>query len=287
MITVEHAPAYLAVQDSGWPDLRGSGMPVSGAMDRWAMSAANLMLGNRPDAAVLEWALTGGRLRFDREASYAIVGPGVRLVGAAMGGGEVELPRPGGRFNYFAVAGGIDVPRVLGSRSTYVPAALGHLVRTGDRIAIGPAPELTGGGREFGSAPPYEAGIVRVIPGPQRDLFPESEWQRLLGSTWRVSRTSDRMGYRLEGAAGLAAPAADLPSEPACVGAVQVPPDGQPIALMADGPTVGGYPKVAVVITVDLPVLAQRQPGEDVRFKETTVGEAQAALRKLRLEQRP
>lgn len=284
MITVEHAPAYLAVQDAGWPDLRGSGMPVSGAMDRWAMSAANLMLGNQPDAAVLEWALTGGRLRFDRHASYAIVGPGVQVVGTALAGGEVELPRPDGRFNYLAVAGGIDVPRVLGSRSTYVPAALGHRVRTGDRIAIGPAPALTRGKRGFGPAPAYEAGIVKVIAGPQRSLFPEAEWKRLLESVWSVSRTSDRMGYRLEGATGLAAPAADLPSEPACIGAVQVPPDGQPIVLMADGPTVGGYPKIAVVITVDLPILAQRQPGEVVRFKETTVGEAQEALR---LEQRP
>lgn len=278
MISVVQAPAYLTVQDAGWPASREAGMPVSGAMDRWALAAANLMVGNAPDAAAFEWALTGGRLRFDRDARVAVSGPGVSTTDALRAGSEFELVRPtGGRFLYLAVSGGLDVPKVLGSRSTYAPAGIGHRLKVGDTVPIG-APSKGGGGMPAG-APNYASGVLRVVEGPQRQLFARPSWERFLGSAWRVSRASDRMGYRLEGEAPLVAPTADLPSEAACVGAIQVPPDGLPIVLMADGPTVGGYPKIAVVISADLPVMAQRPAGAPVRFQVVTVAEAQTALR--------
>ena len=278
MITVLHAPAYLTIQDGGWQNLRGTGMPVSGAMDRWAMGAVNQMVGNLAEAAVFEWALTGGRFRFDRDTQVAICGPGVSVAHAVRAGEELALPRPEeGRFLYLAVAGGVDVTPILGSRSTYLPAGLGHAIKTGDRIPIGSLP--TAAATTPANTPSYASGVARVIEGPQRSLFSEDEWRRFLSTSWRVSRTSDRMGYRLESDTPIAAPPADLPSEAACVGAVQVPPDGMPIVLMADGPTVGGYPKVAVVITADLPILAQRQPGQTLRFEMITLAEAQAALR--------
>ena len=278
MITVLHAPAYCTVQDGGWQDLRRSGMPVSGAMDRWAMHAANRMVGNADDAAVFEWALTAGRLQFDRDLQVAICGPGAQITHAVRMGKELVLPRPTeGRFLYMAVAGGLDTPLILGSRSTHVVAGLGHVVKTGDHIPIGAVP--TTPAKKPEGEPAYQAGVVRVVEGPQRALFSDAEWTQFLSTSWTVSRASDRMGYRLEGDVLVRAPAADLPSEAACVGAIQIPPDGMPIVLMADGPTVGGYPKIAVVITADLPILAQRPPGAPLRFAGTTVVAAQLAFR--------
>lgn len=282
MITVLHAPAYCTVQDGGWQNLRRSGMPVSGAMDRWALHAANRMVGNADDAAVFEWALTAGRLEFDRDLQVAICGPGVQITHAVRMGAEFDLPRPtGGRFLYLAVAGGVDTPLILGSRSTHVVAGLGHVVKTGDRIPVGGVP--TAPPKKPEGEPPYASGVLRVVAGPQRTLFSDAEWNQFLGTSWTVSRMSDRMGYRLEGDVAVRAPAADLPSEAACVGAVQVPPDGMPIVLMADGPTVGGYPKIAVVITTDLPILAQRQPGASVDFRAISIEEAQTAARRWSL----
>jgi len=277
VISVVQAPAYLTVQDEGWSAQREAGMPVSGAMDRWALAAANRMVGNAPDAAAFEWALTGGRLRFDRDTRVAVCGPGVSTSAALPAGSEFELIRPTeGRFLYLAVSGGLDVPKVLGSRSTYAPAGIGHRLRAGDTVPMG-AP-ATGRSGLPGGPPNYASGVVRVVEGPQRALFSSPDWERFLQSTWRVSRVSDRMGYRLEGDTPVTAPAADLPSEAACVGAVQVPPDGWPIVLMADGPTVGGYPKIAVVISADLPIMVQRQAGESISFRATSLAEARDAL---------
>ena len=277
MITVLHAPAYCTVQDGGWQNLRRSGMPVSGAMDRWAMSAANRIVGNADDAAVFEWALTAGRLQFDRDLQVAICGPGLKVTRAVRAGEELVLPRPmGGRFLYMAISGGLDTPLILGSRSTYVAAGLGHAVKTGDRIRVGAVPTIPGRNPE--GEPAYETGVVRVVEGPQRHVFSDAEWAHFLRTSWTVSRASDRMGYRLEGDVSVSTPAADSPSEAACVGAIQVPPDGMPIVLMADGPTVGGYPKIAVVITADLPILAQKQPGASVDFRAISIEEAQTEV---------
>jgi antagonist of KipI len=278
MISVLHAPAYCTVQDQGWSDKRRSGMPVSGAMDQWALSAANQMVGNPLPAAALEWGLTGGRLHFERDATVAICGPGMAITHPVRAGEELALPRPTeGRFLYLAVAGGLDVPVILGRRSTYLPAGFGHLIKTGERLPIGS--DRVGSPASPRGKPDYASGLARVVEGPQRHLFSDERWTRFLATPWTVSRASDRMGYRLEGETPIETPPADLPSEGTCVGAVQVPPDGMPIVLMADGPTVGGYPKIAVVISADVPIVAQRQPGEVIRFEETTVSEAQRALR--------
>ncbi|HKR56813.1 MAG TPA: biotin-dependent carboxyltransferase family protein [Gemmatimonadales bacterium] len=278
MITVLHAPAYCTVQDGGWQNLRRSGMPVSGAMDRWALHAANRMVGNADEAAVFEWALTAGRLQFDRDLHVAICGPGMKVTHDVRAGEELVLPRPvDGRFLYMSVAGGLDTPLILGSRSTYVAAGLGHAVKTGDRIPVGELP--TKSAKRPDDEPAYKPGVIRVVEGPQRALFSDVEWTQFLNASWKVSRASDRMGYRLEGDVPVSTPAADLPSEAACVGAIQIPPDGSPIVLMSDGPTVGGYPKIAVIIGADMPIVAQRLPGESLRFTETSVTLAQLALR--------
>jgi antagonist of KipI len=297
MITVGKAPPYLTVQDLGWSNLRSAGMPVGGAMDRWALVAANLLVGNARNAAAFEWALAGGAVRFERACTLALTGAEVtatlggkpvpmRTSIAAAAGESLSIDRfVRGRFLYIAIAGGLDVPPLLGSRSTYLPARIGGFegrrLKTGDVVAVGKHPSVS---PRLGSTIPTasdggDAAAVRVIDGPQRRLIPDAAWRAFLASTFTVSPASDRMGYRVTSPTPILGAPADLPSEPACAGAIQLPPDGNPIVLMADGPTVGGYAKIAVVISADLARVAQRNPGETVRFESVSVREAQAAFR--------
>ena len=230
-------------------------------MDRFALAAANAIVGNALSAAALEWGLAGGSLRFDSDATLALGGA---IVSATLAGEPVAPfttlhARPGdelvvqqfdsGRFLYVAVHGGIDVPIVLHSRSTYLPGRFGgfegRLLRHGDSIRVGiPA----GGAPDAGFhapgelTPAYTAAVVHVTRGPQAELFDDVAWQTFLGEDYRVASASDRTGYRLEGRA-LSNPAPTLPSEPSCQGAIQISGDGRPIVLMADAPTVGGYPR--------------------------------------------
>ncbi len=306
MITVVKAPPYLTVQDLGWSDLRSSGMPVGGAMDREALAAGNLLVGNVRDAAAFEWALAGGTMRFERAYTLALTGAEVR---ATLGGRPVPMRTTvtaaageslsidrikKGRFLYIAVAGGLDVPPLLGSRSTYVPAGIGgyegRRLKTGDAVPIGTPPThapRVGRVAPSSSLDEDDEAAIRVVEGPQRRLIADDAWQAFLGSTFTVSPASDRMGYRLTAPTPIVGAPADLPSEPACAGAIQLPPDGIPIVLMADGPTVGGYAKIAVVISADLPRVAQRNPGEMVRFRQISIAHAQTAYRDLavKLEQ--
>jgi antagonist of KipI len=299
-IEVTHAPPFLTVQDLGRPGWRASGVPPGGAMDPWALQAANLLLGNPAGAAALEWAEGGGALRFRQGASIVLAGAlaDVRLDGAelapwcvhpAPAGSVLEVGRfLQGRFLYLAVGGGVDVPPVLGSRSTYLPAHLGGVdgrrLRTGDVVAGGAA-ERGGPGAGIGlpaalRPPLTDDAPLRLIAGPQRAALSDAHWHALLRTPWRVSASADRMGYRLDGAAvGEAVTDASLPSQPTCPGAVQLPPGGTPIVLMADAPTVGGYATPAVVCTADVSVLAQHRPGDVVTFSEIGVEEARALLR--------
>lgn len=303
MITIRKAPAWLAVQDLGWRGHRAIGLPSGGAMDPWALAVANLVVGNPQDAAGLEWALGPGVIRFEEPARFALAGVAAR---ARLNDEPVALfaactARPGdllcieamdgGRFLYLAFNGGIDVPPVLGSRSTYLRAGLGglhgRLVRTDDYLRTGPA-RLP--------APPIGFSVplalrrdetrrtLRITIGPQGELFGPDERARLVAGDWVVAAASDRMGYRLKGDPINPGVTASAASDPTCPGAIQVPDDGGPIVLMPDGPTVGGYPKVAVICAVDLPVLAQRQPGERVRFAWIPIEEAQRLHRRRRVD---
>ena len=297
MIAVEKAPPYLTVQDDGRRRSRSAGVPRGGAMDTFALAAGNALVGNALNAAVLEWGLSGGALRFDDECTIALAGAraSATLAGAAVAplttfraqkGDELVVQQiESGRFLYVAFRGGIDVPVVLHSRSTYLAGRFGghdgRMLRHGDTVRLrepaGPAPspgfhvpaELT---------PAYATGVVHITSGPQADLFADDAWRTLL-EEYRVASASDRTGYRLEGPT-IPTSISTLPSEAGCAGAVQVPGDGKPIVLMADAPTVGGYPKIAVVSEADLPILAQRQPGETVRFELIAIEQSQRAARK-------
>ena len=298
MITVVKAPAYLTVQDCGRTHGRAAGVPPGGAMDVFAISAANAMVGNDAGAAGLEWALGGGSIRFERDCAFALAGA---RVGASLDGKDVAPcttahARAGstlsveqfisGRFLYVAVSGGIDVPILMGSRSTYLPARFGgyegRRLKSGDSIPLGPErsqrPEA-GLHCAADLMPPYEGGIVHVTSGTHEKMFDEAAWRVFTESSYRVSASSDRTGYKLEGTR-IGNPIGTLPSEAGCPGTIQVPGDGLPIALMADAPTVGGYPKIAVVSEADLPILAQRRPGESVRFELVGIEHSQRASRR-------
>lgn len=298
MITITRAPPYLTVQNGGRKHSRSSGVPQGGAMDTFAFQAANAIVGNDLHTATLEWALGGGAIRFERDCSIALAGASVRANIAtrpiapcttvrAHAGDELIVDQiAGGRFLYVAVAGGIDVPVLLGSRSTYLPGhfggLVGRLLRTGDLLTLlEPARPAPAAGFHCAAdlMPRYDLGIVHVTPGPQHGLFDDDTWRVLTESEYRIASASDRTGYRLEGPA-LSNGAATLPSEAGCPGAVQVPGDGAPIVLMADAPTIGGYPKIAVVSEADMPILAQRRPGEIIRFERITFEQSQRALRR-------
>jgi antagonist of KipI len=303
MITVTRAPAWLAVQDLGWTARRAIGLPQGGAIDRHALAVANLVAGNTAGAAALEWALGPGVIRFEAPARFALSGTDTEATLAgepvpmhttvtARPGEQLEIGEmKGGRFLYIAIDGGIDVPPVLGARSTYLRGRFGglhgRLVRTEDYLRVG-APEFPSPPVGF-QAPAelrldYSRHVLRVTPGPQADLFAGEERERLVEGEWVVAAASDRMGYRLKGGEIRAGVTASAASDPTCPGAVQVPDGGGPIVLMADGPTVGGYPKIAVICDADLPLLAQRQPGDRVTFQWITVGEAQRLYRRRQIQ---
>jgi biotin-dependent carboxylase-like uncharacterized protein len=303
VIEILKAPPFATVQDAGFPEGRAWGLPRCGAMDPWLLGLANRMVGNPAGAAAIEWALGPGEIRCDAEVQIAVLGAeaygaGIeggdaeqpeQLVGTAKRGATVSItPRPEHRFSYIALAGGISVPLVLGSRSTYLPGRIGgyqgRVLKSGDRLRLGAAPAVAGGREEFAvalatprdPAPKLPDVAVRVTRGPQWSHFGERAHELFLSGRYTVSPSSDRMGYRLSGPAIHPRGPATLPSEAACPGAVQIPDGGQPIVLMPDGPTVGGYPKLAVVLHADLRLLAQCVPERGIRFREVSLEEARA-----------
>lgn len=299
MIVVTRAPAWLTVQDLGWSGHRAIGLASGGAMDREALAIANLVAGNPPGAAGLEWALGAGAIRFEEVGTFALSGAPVE---ATLDGRPIAMnttvtagPREvleivrqvRGRFTYLAFRGGIDVPPLLGSRSTHIRGGFGghhgRRLRTEDFLNIFPARgqvPVAGFAAPPELLPGVEATPIRVIPGPQEGLFEPATMARLIEAEWIVSAASDRMGYRLKGPDVAPRVTATLASEPACPGAIQVPDQGGPIILMADGPTVGGYPKPVVVCGADLGRLAQLEPGLPVRFSRVAIEEAQRLHRR-------
>ena len=275
------------VQASSRSGFRRYGVPPAGPADDGAHAAANRAVGNREDAATLECTVAGPALLFLAPARFAVGGAdlGATLRRADLGDWPVPLgravrARPGnvlsfagrraGARAYVALAGGLDVPVVLGSRATDLGAGFGGLagraLRAGDRLGVGPA----AGGESDGAWPePVARVTVRVVMGPQDDHFDEGALRLFLGERWRVGATSDRVGCRLEGGPRLAHRGpSEIVSDGLVPGAVQVPPDGAPIVVMPDGPTTGGYPKIATAVAADLALLAQLVPGEgEARFE--------------------
>ncbi len=292
---VESPGPLTTVQDLGRYVYQRFGVPVSGAMDRFALRAGNLLVGNRAGAAALEFTLAGPSLLALRTCRVAVTGAEapVELDGApvpqwqafeAPEGSTLKLgAATDGLRGYLCLGGGIDVPSVLGSRSTYLKSGFGghegRALREGDVLRAG-RPQLGSVVKQDEPDPAYAPyyGIeheVRVVLGPQHDAFTDEGKFTLLNSLYTVSPQSDRVGYRLVGPTVEHSGSSDIVSDGAPMGAVQVPGDGQPIVLMADRGVTGGYPKIATVISADLPLIAQARPDDSVRFRAVTVEEAE------------
>ncbi|MGH8820227.1 MAG: biotin-dependent carboxyltransferase family protein, partial [Rhodoferax sp.] len=293
-LEVIDAGLVVALQDRGRFGYRQLGVPVSGALDPMLLAAANALVGNAADAAALEILLTGptlkvraGRVRVSLAGeigarvqsaqgkplriepwSTVTLGPGETIqIGA------VAAPKSGGPgIAYVGISGGVEVPAVLASRSTYARATRGGV--HGRAIAAGdllPCSDIVGDAwLEFRATAPWihTDGPIRVLPGPQADHFTDDALQVFFSQPFTVTRDSDRMGMRLQGPALThTALGADIASDGVTPGAIQVPANGQPIILMADCQTVGGYPKIATVIRADLARLAHARPGMLLRFE--------------------
>jgi antagonist of KipI len=283
------------VQDLGRHGFRGLGVPVSGPLDVYSHRLANLVLGNDPTAAALEITLMGPELVAEGSVRCAVAGAEIDVTvdgRAVLANGPFDVP-PGGRIRFgarrrgarlsLAVRGGFDVPVTLGSRATHLQSRMGpfggRALRTGDVLPIGVR-------RSGDSVPlpkplslPVGGARVRVVPAVHRDRFTEDAWTVLVGAQFTVSPQSNRMGYRLDGAALTHTRAADILSEAMPIGAIQVPASGQPILLLAECGTTGGYATIANVISADLPIAGQLAPGDWLSFDPVTHAGALAALR--------
>ncbi|WP_142850196.1 biotin-dependent carboxyltransferase family protein [Telmatospirillum sp. J64-1] len=297
-LTILQSGPCVTVQDLGRRGFLALGVPESGAMDEAALRLANALVENDQSEACLEFAFTGGRFRCDEGARIAVTGGdfAISVDGRKLSawrsldlepGSVVEIGgAPDAVYGYLAVAGGFDLPPLMGSRSTHV------------RYGIGPIPAPLGANtalplRESGlpqrpnlalpeAARRRDEGPIRVILGPQDDYFTAASLQAFLGESFTVSGKSDRMGSRLDGPVMEHKGGFDIVSDGIAIGSIQVPGNGQPIALLADRQTTGGYPKIATVIGADLGRLAQLQPGTSFRFAAVTIPKAHRALREYR-----
>jgi antagonist of KipI len=289
LLRVEEPGLYTTIQDLGRPNAIAAGVPAGGAIDRFAHSAANLLVGNDVSAATLECTLSGPHLHAERPCVVAVTGadfdlrvngsPAPMWTGLFLGEGDhltFGFRRFGARA-YVALAGGVAADRWLGSLSTNVMAARGgmhgRILARGDSIAAAVSQSLPAvSGRELQARlrPDYSRATLHALPGPHLTRLGPEGRRRLFESPFTVSRDADRMGYRLDG------PQLDMSGEELLsfglvAGAVQVPARGQPILLMADHQTAGGYPVAAIVVSASMPVAAQLLPGALLNFVETSI----------------
>ena len=324
MIEVLDGGMQTTIQDGGRPGYLSRGIPPAGAQDFYSLALANLLVGNEltppplsrmsPGAAGLEMLMKGVKLRFREDAVIALAGAemGAKVDGADVprfqpiavkGGSELHLgiARAGAR-GYLAVAGGIDVPPVLGSRATYVRGTQGGLegraLRKGDLLKLLPASadlEALASRRVPAGLPtaPDEPRIIRVVLGPQDFMFTETGVRTFLTAEWKLSPVSDRMGMRLIGpplqlhprpsylARDAGSGPADIVDDVIPVGGIQVPGGIEPIVMGVENPTAGGYAKIATVISADLGKMGQLKPGEILTFRAVSAAEGLGAIRSL------
>jgi antagonist of KipI len=286
------------IQDAGRWGFQARGVPVAGPMDPCSHRLANALVGNTRDAATLEITLLGPELEFETERVIAIAGA---TFDVTLDGRPVPMHTPfvvsaeshlrfgarhGGARAYLGIAGGIAVAPVLGSRSTHVIGAMGGLggrpLKAGDRLTLGDASQMrvpaTPAARSALAPIPDGTARVRVMPGPQLEYFSSDALDVLQSAPYAIGHQSDRMGFRLQGPTLSHTRGADIISDATPLGVLQVPASGQPILLMADRQTSGGYPKIATVISADIPVAGQLGPGDTITFAVCGAQEAMAAL---------
>ncbi|MGH6718354.1 MAG: biotin-dependent carboxyltransferase family protein [Alphaproteobacteria bacterium] len=292
-LLVRRAGPATTIQDLGRWGHQRLGVPVGGALDTTSLRLANAVVGNGEGVAGFEFRLAGPDLVVDADSVR------VALAGAVETFIEADPPMPVapwrsvtlirgqvlrirrvtvGAVGYLAVAGGLAVESVLGSRSTYVRAGLGsfdgRVLGDGDRVPLAADRVDASGERALPSAPEPGTGPLRVVLGPQDDAFTEEAMATFLGQSFTVGRAADRMGLRLDGARLTHRTDANIISDGVATGAIQVPANGQPILLLADRQTVGGYTKIATVVSADLPRAGHLLPGAELRFAAVTVAQA-------------
>lgn len=285
------------IQDAGRWGLQSRGVSVAGPMDPVAHRLANALVGNRRGAALLEVTLLGPELEFEDERLVAVAGADFELMldgrpvpshapftvsaGSHLAFGARRL----GARAYVAVSGGIAVAPTLGSRSTHLAGTMGGLdgraLMAGDRLPLGDPSRPQGmalAPQDAVVALPDRHATLRVLPGPQADYFASDALAVLQSAPYVVALNSDRMGFRLEGPRLTHARGADIISDAAPLGVLQVPASGQPILLMADRQTTGGYPKLATVIAADMTIAGQLAPADTITFAVCTLHDALTAL---------
>lgn len=302
-IFVKKPGLSTTVQDLGRTGYLSSGFSPNGVMDKHAARIANILVGNKQDASLLEFVLAGPTLRFTKQSFIALAGAdfhatvnGVRApLNRAIevpAGAVLDCPAAHeGMFGYLAFAGGgLDVPCVMGSASTNLKCAIGgwhgRALAYGDCIPLVSSPAflpnlpLRVAPAEKQPSGQTEPVVLHVVPGPQEDLFTEQGVATFYGQRFCTTSQSDRMGYRLDGPAIETEHGSDIASDGIAFGAVQVPAHGRPIIMLADRQTTGGYAKIGTIASVDIPKLVQCRPGREIRFERISVQEAQAAYRK-------
>jgi antagonist of KipI len=293
--TVIKPGMLTTVQDLGRRGYQGLGVPVSGPMDAYSHRLANQLLGNDPSAAALEVTLLGPELLADGDFVCAATGADLSLTvnGKPAPLNEPFRIRPGAQLRWgtrlagtrttFAVQGGFDVPATLGSRSTHVASRMGpfggRALRAGDVLRVGAAPAVRAQ-PGFPLDIPEGGAHLRVLPAVHRERFTDDAWGLLVHARFTVNPQSNRMGYRLEGPVLAHVNGSDILSEAMPPGAIQVPASGQPILLLAERATTGGYATIAYVITADLPLAGQLAPGDWIQFDPVNREDAIDALRR-------
>ena len=296
-ITVLNPGLLTTVQDMGRIGYQQFGVSVSGVMDPRATSIANILVGNQEGEAVLECTMLGPQLRFDAANCIAITGgdlgptldgkPIPNYCAVSVEAGQVLRftgPKTGCRA-FIAFAGGLDIPVVMGSRSTYLKAKIGGLegrkLAKDDVIAFRAPKTQLKNMKDRNLYPefvPRDVYTVRVVMGPQDDAFTDAGVKTFLSETYTVTPEFDRMGCRLEGAVVEHKESGDIISDGIAFGAIQVPSAGKPIIMLADRQTTGGYTKIANVITADFRIIGQLKAGDKVRFEKVSIAHAQDAL---------
>jgi len=307
-------PGFLStLQDAGRWGYQSQGVPVGGAMDRDAMTQANLLVGNPESSAVIEMALHGAEFEAEADMLIALSGGGSaayvreaklpfdRPLGIPAGTVIQFLPSSFGRFTYVAIAGGIDAPVVMNSRATYLPSRFGGIegraLQRGDRITLQQPGNASSGkiwkllqwnkgpvGEARWAQSPYHKlylpRVVRVLEGPEWHWFTEASRSQLFGAEFRPTADSNRMGYRLQGPSFERAHTGELISTAVGAGTIQCLPNGALVVLMADSQTTGGYPRIGQVAAADIPRCAQTRTQEALFFKPISLAEAETLLLK-------
>ncbi|WP_256004113.1 biotin-dependent carboxyltransferase family protein [Pedobacter deserti] len=298
-IRVLKSGLLTTIQDTGRHGYRRQGIIVSGAMDSLALRIGNMLVGNNEDEAAIECSVLGPSLYFEESTLIAITGgdlsasvdgrplatwrPVLVQKGATLSFGK---PNSGCRA-YVCISGGLNLPKILSSRSTYLKARIGgwqgRALQVGDclpfRSTAGPTLQGGNWSLHHGIYPDITTETVRVTEGPEYSLFRTESLSVFTSRRFQISSLADRMGYRMWGEKLLLNRHTDMLSEAVAFGTIQVPPDGDPIILMADHQTTGGYPRIAQVITADQSILAQKQSGQFILFKMVSLAEAHAALK--------